>query len=86
MGSRERIRSLHPSDRILEVYTEALTGFSHVYQPENLNTTSHFQGYFLEMTSMGVIAGRTFQGQGRVKEPPVAQDQLEHQPAFTSSQ
>lgn len=32
LGGCARSRSSHPPVRILKVYTEALTGFSHVYQ------------------------------------------------------
>lgn len=32
-------RSLYLSARIVKVYTEALTGFSHIYHPDDLNDT-----------------------------------------------
>ena len=41
-------RSLHPSARILNVYVEALTGFSHLYRPDDLNNTLVSQGCMLE--------------------------------------
>lgn len=37
-GVRKMSRSLHPFSRILKVYIQALTGFSHVYAPDGLNT------------------------------------------------
>lgn len=40
LGGYKTSRSLHPSPRILNVYIEALAGFSHVYCPDDLNNTS----------------------------------------------
>ena len=54
--------------RILKVYVAALTGFSHVYHPDSLNTTLLSQGCVPEYGSHCMDTGRayrTFQGQGR---------------------
>ena len=40
--------SPHPPARNLTVYTEALTGFSHVFSPDGLNTTLLSQSLLLE--------------------------------------
>ena len=40
--------SPHPPTRILKLYTEILTGFSHVYRPDGLNNTLFCQGSILE--------------------------------------
>ena len=53
-------RSLQLPARIWKVYTEALTGFSHVFSITGLNNTSLSQGYVLETAaSMGRV-GRTY--------------------------
>ena len=39
LGSCKMSRSLHPPARIFKVYIEALTGFSHEYCPDGLNST-----------------------------------------------
>ena len=44
-------RFLHPPTIILKVYIEALTGFSHVYHPDGLNTTFLCQGCILGAAS-----------------------------------
>ena len=44
-------RSLHPPIRILKVYIKALTGFSHVFSTDGLNTTLPSQGCVLENDS-----------------------------------
>lgn len=47
LGSHKVSRSLHCPSRILEVYIEALTGFSHVSCLDGLNMTSLTQSYVL---------------------------------------
>ena len=47
-------QSPHPTARILKVYTEALTGFSHVFSPDGLNTTLLSQSCILENSSLCV--------------------------------
>lgn len=42
------MRSLHLLARILKVYTEALTEFSHIYCPDILNNLLLSQGSVLE--------------------------------------
>ena len=44
LGSQKTSRSRHPPARILEVYTETLTGFSHVHCPDGFNNTLLSQG------------------------------------------
>lgn len=44
-------------DRILKVYTEALTGFSHVVTPDGLNSTLLSQGCVLELAlTVGTVS------------------------------
>lgn len=43
LGDHKTSRSLHPPARILNVYTGALRGFSHVYHPEDLNNTEEIK-------------------------------------------
>ena len=52
---------IHPP-RILKVYLESLTGFSHVYCPDGLNNTLLSQGciFVLEMTPVMQMVGRTY--------------------------
>ena len=48
MGGCKMSSSLHLPPRILKVYTEALTGFSHAYSPDGLNNTILSQSCVLE--------------------------------------
>lgn len=41
----------YPPARILKVYVETLTGFSHIYHPDGLNNISLSQGFMLENDS-----------------------------------
>ena len=47
-------------DRILEEHTEALTGFSHVYRPDGLNTTLLSEGCIPAMTPAMKMVARTY--------------------------
>ena len=59
-------RSPHPSIRILKVYVEALTGFSHVFSPDGLNKTVLSQELSLKCLRLWESwVGCTFQEQGR---------------------
>ena len=61
-------RSLPPPTKILGIYIEALMGFSHIYYPDGLTTTSLSQGCMLETASaIRLGAEWTFPGQGRVR-------------------
>lgn len=51
LGGRKTSTALHSPTRILKVYIEALTGFSHIYHPESLNTTLLSQGSILRAVS-----------------------------------
>ena len=57
-GSCKMSRSLPPPARILGVYIEALVGFSLMYRPDGLNTTSLSQGCVLEMAPAMGTGGR----------------------------
>lgn len=72
---------------MLEVYTEALTRFSHIHRRADLNTTLLSQGCFLENISAVGPTGMTIHPvAGRAEEPLTAQVQLEGQPVVMSSQ
>lgn len=76
-----------PACHILKVYTEVLTGFSHVYHSNSLNTT------FLSQSCIPEAASGSHEGKqnthskdrGRNEEPPIAQVQLQGQTVVTSS-
>ena len=56
VGGCKMSRYLHSTTRILKVYTEALTGFSHIYHPNDLNNTLLSQGCVLETApSVGTV-------------------------------
>ena len=56
LGNCKMSRSPHPPTRILNVYTEALTGLSHEYCPDDLNNTLLSQACVLEMAlAMGTV-------------------------------
>lgn len=59
-GSCKMSRSLPSPARILGVYVEALVGFSHMYCPGGLNTTSLSQGCVLEMAPAIGTGGRMY--------------------------
>ena len=50
-GDRGNERSLHLLTRLLEVYLEALTGFSHLSYTDSLSNTLLAQGCVLEVAS-----------------------------------
>lgn len=60
MGSYKASRSLHSPTRILKVYIEDLTGFSHVYYPDGLNDTLLSQVYVLVMAPTVGRVGSTY--------------------------
>ena len=59
LGWPQMSTSLHPPTRILKVYIEALTRFSHIVHPDGLNNTLLSQGCFLEAASDSGKTGRT---------------------------
>ena len=71
LGCWKMNRSPHPPIRILRVYTEALTGFSHIYHPDGPNNTLFSEGWILEVWKPWVEC--TFQGLEVGKEAPIAQ-------------
>ena len=50
MGGAKTSRSLHQPTQALKVYIEVLSGFSHIYSPESLNTTLSPPGRILGAT------------------------------------
>ena len=72
--------------RILKVYIEVLTRFSHIHSPDSLNSTFPFQGCILKKAS-GNGEGKqyTFQGREMGKKPLIAWVQLKGQLVVTSS-
>lgn len=52
-------RSLYLPARNLNIYTDALTGLSHIIQPDSLNNTLLSQGFTLEMSPSVGIMGKT---------------------------
>lgn len=57
-------RPQHLSTRILKVYTEALTGFRHIHQPDGLNTTLLAKALSLrQLLRVGRLGECTFQVQ-----------------------
>lgn len=77
LGGCKMSRSLHLPTRILWVYIEALTGFSNIYHPDDLNTTS-----YLKATSFAASGSREGKQNAQSKdrkrgeEPPIAGAQL----------
>lgn len=69
LGIHKMSRSLHPSTRILNIYTEALNGFSHIHYPDGLSNTLLSQGCTLEN---GSHCGCIFQVRGGDRETPIA--------------
>lgn len=84
LGCLKMGRSLHLSMRILEVYIEALTGFSYMYYPEGLNHTLFSQGSVIENGSHCRIVGQNIHFKDREgnEEPPIAWVQVKGQPAI----
>ena len=74
LSSYKTGRSLHIPSRMLKVYIQCLTGFSHVFSPDGLNNTLLSQGCTLQTARTG--AEHTFKGQGRGQEPSIALVQL----------
>ena len=74
LGNHKVSRPPHLPARILKVYTEALTGFSHIYHPHGLNTTLLSEGCVLgQLLTWGWQTKHTFQGQGRSDSVSIAQ-------------
>lgn len=67
---------------------EALTGFSHIYSPDDLNSTLLSQGGILENGSHCGNDGQSIHSKerGRSEKLPIAGLQLMGQPGVTSSQ
>ena len=88
LGSCNMSRSLHSPARILKVYTEALTGFSHIFSPDGLNNTLLSQCFILENISHCGNSGQNAysKDRGGDEQPPVACAQPPGQPAVMSSQ
>lgn len=67
---------LHKPVTILSIFIEALTGFSQVYHPDDLNITLLSQGYLLETASIVAIVGAILIPRTGVEgDTPVAQVQ-----------
>lgn len=64
LGCCKMSKSPHLTTRILKVYIEALTEFSHMYHPDDLSNTLLSQ----VTPSVGIGAECTFQGQGKGRE------------------
>lgn len=58
VGGLKMSKSLHPPARILKVYIQTLTGFSHIHNPGGLNNTLLSQGYVLETASTVGMGGK----------------------------
>ena len=88
LGDCKTSRSLRPPARILKVYTETLTGFSHISCPDGLNNISLSQGCVLEASSYCGNGGKKIHSKDRggSEKPPVAWVQLVGQLALMSSQ
>ena len=52
-------KSSHLPHRILKFYIEALTEFSHIFHPNDLNSTLFSQGCVLETAPAVRMVGRT---------------------------
>ena len=71
-------RSLHPCTRICKVYRDALTGFSHMCHPDELNSTLLSQVFVLENVSHNRKSGQDIHSKdkGGDKEPLIARSSL----------
>ena len=49
-----------PTAEILKAYTEALTGFSHIFSPDGLNNFTLSQGYIFGKAPTVGMVGRTY--------------------------
>lgn len=86
MGSHKTSRSLHPPTRMLKVYIEALTRFSHEYHSDDLNNILLLQGCFVENGyHHGNVGQEVYsKDRGESKEPQIARVKLEGQLMVTS--
>ena len=77
MDGHKTSRSQPPPSRILKVCIENLTGFTHIYHPDGLNTH-----YYLKAVSLGQLLVRKGKwnthsvDKGWGEEPPIAWAQL----------
>lgn len=72
LGGHKMSRSPHPLARILNIYIEALTGFSLIYSPDGLNTLLS-QGHVLGTAlSMGMVSRVHSKDRGGCEKPSVA--------------
>lgn len=83
VGGRKTSRSLRSPRHIFKVYIEALTGFSHGYCPDVVNTTLS-QGCGLEGAPMWERWAERIPRMGVGEEPPIVPVQLFGQPVVTS--
>lgn len=60
LGNRNISRSLHLTTRILKVYREALTWFSHLFNPDSLSNTLRSQGCIFEIAPCVGMMGKTY--------------------------
>lgn len=88
LASLKTKRSLYLPTKILKIYVEAFTGFSHVYHPDGLYNTLLSQGCVLQNGSHCVNDGQKVFSKdgGGSQESLIAQVQLKCQPAIMSSQ
>lgn len=78
-------RRVDPPTRILKVYTETFTGFSHMFNPNSLNTTLLPSAWVL---ANGLHCGKVRQGvrfRGGDEDPLIVRVQLSGQPMVKSS-
>ena len=66
--------------RILKVYIEALTGFSHIFNPDSLNNTLLSQGCILGVSpTVGMVGGMCIPRAGEQEMSPIIGGQFEGQ-------
>lgn len=91
LGSQKRHRFLQPPTRILKVYTETLTAFSHIFSPDGLRKRpSRLSQACVPETGPTVGMGNGERNilskeKGANEEPLIACVQLSFQPAIVSS-
>ena len=60
LGGGKMTRSPYPRTRILKVYIEVLTGFSHIFSPDGFNSTLLSQGCILGTAPTEGKVGRVY--------------------------
>ena len=87
LGGWKMSRSTHLPARILKVYTKDLTGFSHIYHPEGLNSTPLSQSCVLENGSHCGNGGQSVHSKDRGggEGPPIAGSSPRGQVVVTSA-